>query len=392
MATSSKFQVGQRWQYREPIDEFEPTFVIGAVEEAGGKKDYCIYVRYSAAAAKGVRKNMDGIVLILSEADLSRNAVNLIESGVTLPEWWVYGRMPGKRAPTSMVRYSADKITATLDALVAQFRTAAEGRSARASAVKQSEVLRQLGPWREANRRPAWKPVVEKGDGGLAASKFSGIPFLSADESWPTCSACDEPLQLFLQLDLAALPAELKDQFGKGLLQLFYCIHDCAAEKWAPFSEGKLVRIVRPTRRTGAPDVPIKKGYFPAKTITGWSAFDDYPSPQEHDELGLKIDFDFTKNVARVQCAALALDFDNQALSIPEAISMASKGDKLAGWPHWIQSAEYPDCPKCGSRMHHVFQIDSRKNLPFMFGDVGCGHITQCPTHKDIVTFAWACS
>ncbi|MDJ0556950.1 MAG: hypothetical protein QNJ68_21390 [Microcoleaceae cyanobacterium MO_207.B10] len=41
--------------------------------------------------------------------------------------------------------------------------------------------------------------------------------------------------------------------------------------------------------------------------------------------------------------------------------------------------------------MQLVFQVDSNDNLPFMFGDVGCGHITQCKDHKNIVAFAWAC-
>jgi hypothetical protein len=41
--------------------------------------------------------------------------------------------------------------------------------------------------------------------------------------------------------------------------------------------------------------------------------------------------------------------------------------------------------------MWHVFQIDSEDNLPYMFGDVGCAHITQCPEHKEVVAFGWAC-
>jgi hypothetical protein len=26
-----------------------------------------------------------------------------------------------------------------------------------------------------------------------------------------------------------------------------------------------------------------------------------------------------------------------------------------------------------------------------MFGDMGIGHITQCPEHLDVVAFGWAC-
>jgi hypothetical protein len=42
--------------------------------------------------------------------------------------------------------------------------------------------------------------------------------------------------------------------------------------------------------------------------------------------------------------------------------------------------------------MHLLFQIDSEDNLPYMFGDAGCGHITQCPKHPHRLAFGWACS
>ena len=39
-----------------------------------------------------------------------------------------------------------------------------------------------------------------------------------------------------------------------------------------------------------------------------------------------------------------------------------------------------------------IFQLDSEDHVPFMFGDVGTGHITQCPEHLEVVAFGWACS
>jgi uncharacterized protein YwqG len=41
--------------------------------------------------------------------------------------------------------------------------------------------------------------------------------------------------------------------------------------------------------------------------------------------------------------------------------------------------------------MRMVFQLDSEKSLPFMFGDAGIGHVTQCPDHLEVVAFGWAC-
>ncbi len=66
-------------------------------------------------------------------------------------------------------------------------------------------------------------------------------------------------------------------------------------------------------------------------------------------------------------------------------------GDTLLGWPHWIQGVEYPECPKCKARMEHVFQIDSEKNLPLMWGDMGIAHVTRCPTHREVLALGWAC-
>jgi len=67
-------------------------------------------------------------------------------------------------------------------------------------------------------------------------------------------------------------------------------------------------------------------------------------------------------------------------------------GDKLYGWPHWIQSVEYPFDRKTGSRMELLFQIDSNVNLAHMFGDVGIGHLTQSKDNPDELAFGWACS
>ncbi|MEW5857223.1 MAG: DUF1963 domain-containing protein [Cyanobacteriota bacterium] len=78
--------------------------------------------------------------------------------------------------------------------------------------------LAQLKQKLSGVRRSAWKPIVQEGDGDLTASKFAGKPWLSADETWPTCPNCQKPMQLFLQLNLDQLPEKLDKKFGSGLL------------------------------------------------------------------------------------------------------------------------------------------------------------------------------
>lgn len=256
------------------------------------------------------------------------------------------------------------------------------------------EIVKILQPWLAKHRRPAWRPIVEHGDGPPTVSKFSGTPWISPDTTWPDCGQCTKPMQLFLQLDLGDLPVELGNPFGVGLLQLFYCTRDeCEGDGgWEPFTDLNRVRVVQPTGTSQIPSLPEQERPFPAKRIVGWRRFSELPRPDEHEELGLKYTYDFNAGTLRLDCPELTFD-----LTVPmdecevEDIADAELGDKLAGWPFWIQSMEYPNCPRCGRRMVHVFQVDSEDNIPFMFGDSGCGHITQCPEHKEIVAFGWAC-
>jgi uncharacterized protein YwqG len=256
-------------------------------------------------------------------------------------------------------------------------------------------IIKKLKPWLAKHRRPAWKPAVENGDGPQTVSKFSGMPWVSVEDAWPSCRRCGQPLQLILQLNLHELPKELCQPFGTGLLQLFYCCRDeCQGfGGWEPFTDDlNRVRVVHPQGTGLTSDIPDQKGYFPAKRITGWTRFIDLPKPCEHEELGLRYTYNFKAGTVKVECEELGLVFEEiDDGHLAEAIANSELGDKLAGWLAWIQNVEYPHCPRCRRRMVHVFQVDSGDNVPFMFGDAGCGQITQCPEHKDIVAFGWSC-
>jgi len=148
----------------------------------------------------------------------------------------------------------------------------------------------------------------------------------------------------------------------------------------------------RPAAPPDRATCPREPGHFPSRQTIGWKELDDYPHPEEHEGLGLKYTYDFKAGTVQLDCQELALTFkDVRDEQLAETVASAVAGDKLAGWPSWVQGADYPKCPRCERRMDLVFQIDSEDNVPFMWGDVGCGHITQCPDHKDVVAFGWAC-
>ena len=250
----------------------------------------------------------------------------------------------------------------------------------------ETNILEKLAPL----KRRAWKPVVEEGTGSMSVSKFAGQPLLVGDESHPVCPNCERPLQLFLQLNLDDLPAEIKDEYGEGIVQLFYCTSeeplcevDCQA--FFPFAASVLARLIKPENiNLNGFDRPLElatpsndsqmsaESIFPPKRIVGWEALDDYPNSEEAGTLGI--------------------EFSDDEIDEYYETDHPLVGDKLAGYSMWVQGIEYPNCPVCGELMRLLFQIDSEDNLPYMFGDVGCAHLTQCATHKEQLAFAWACS
>ena len=200
-------------------------------------------------------------------------------------------------------------------------------------------------------------------------------------------------MRFFLQLALAELPEAASYPLRDGILQMFYCSGDDGnCETWTPFTGTHDIRIV-PVGDELA-DSPGSVEVFPRGFIVDWTETSDAPHPEEHQALGLTYDYDFENDVVDVRCAEppIALEKASLDLDVAEAISSPLSGDKLGGWPDWVQSTEYPNCPECRTQMQLLLQVDSEDNLPYMFGDAGCAHLTYCPNHPEVLAFGWACS
>ena len=221
-----------------------------------------------------------------------------------------------------------------------------------------------------AYRRTAYVPSVVPGP-FAADSGFGGQPYLAPGVTNPSCPRCDEPMPLIAQIALDAQPTPVIA--GTGLLQLFYCTRerdgspcDVALEGWEAFSPCHVSRLVAAGSGGTSPTVEPP---FESKRITGWTPADDYPNWEELGALGA------------------------DAGEPPDDVEpFPLEGEKLGGWPAWVQGIEYPSCPRCDTQMTLVLQVDSEKHVAMMWGDMGIGHVTQCPNHPEVLTFAWACS
>ena len=257
--------------------------------------------------------------------------------------------------------------------------------------MESSEIKTAFLKWNKAHRRNAWRVSI---DNTIADSFswFGGHPTATADCAWPTCAECTKPMRFFLQLDLASLPEQFDAPLREGILQLFYCSSDDGmCDTWEAFSGTHELRLVQKSEAECA--CPETVSSFAKSVISDWQIIEDAPSPVEHENLGIKYDYDFTKNVVSVAAPEYGIELSdlNINLNVAEAISESNAGDKLGGWPAWVQGPEYPQCPKCQQSMDLLFQLDSNDNLDYMFGDVGCAHITQCRDHPRVLAFAWAC-
>jgi hypothetical protein len=175
-------------------------------------------------------------------------------------------------------------------------------------------------------------------------------------------------MPLLAQLAIDTLPKDARPA-GNGLIQAFYCDGDCEVdmEGWRPFSDGSVVRLV-----AGGPGAPSGAGrQHPSHRVERWDPREgDLPTWDEAAEHGI--------------------DYPDEY--VDDDVELAKGGDKLGGWPAWVQSVEYPDCPRCGNRMAYLLQIDSEDHVPIMFGDLGTAHVTQCRQHPNVLAFRWASS
>lgn len=262
-------------------------------------------------------------------------------------------------------------------------------------------IMKDLGlldPWFEQHHRITWIPIVRNGDGTLLDSKFGGIPLTTEASSWPACPRCHKKMTFFFQLNLSTLPAKCPLTPSNDLIQLFYCTNEEDEQSCEfvfvsdfPFSPCAVVRRIAIDSAQSESSFNDRQVMDRVRTITGWRALKDYPSPPEHDELGLLWNFSLPEDSLSLECKQLDLIINDVDIEFAEKkLHKCRTGDKLLGWPNWIQGADYPKCPICNRMMSFIFQIASEENLNFMFGSSGTAYIFACDTHKSSFAFNWS--
>lgn len=236
------------------------------------------------------------------------------------------------------------------------------------------ELLAPFSPTEQALLRPLVRTTQIPVTGPVREGphdQLGGAPWLPAGTTHPDCACCGEPLALFVQLRTDPLLKAFPGLPAGKLVQLFYCINgdgpcEVDGEAWMPFNgctQGHLVDASASGR--------MGKALLPGKGIHGWRPAFDLPHPED-----------------------IPPEIDAKLEDLPwEPLWEANhEGDKLGGWPKWVQGPELPDCPECGQQCRFLFQVDSECGVDWMFGDAGIAHLSYCVAHPHQLGFGWACS
>lgn len=106
---------------------------------------------------------------------------------------------------------------------------------------------------------------------------------------------------------------------------------------------------------------------LPARAIVGWAEQrSELPGPAHWESLG----------VALGEPAAAAAE---------DELDDPAEGDKLGGWPAYIQQPSLGDCPQCGQPRALLLQVASQGNLAVHFGDGGRLFVAACREHPRAV-------
>lgn len=232
MPEASRYRKGQRWALKSPVDGFEDTLVIGGVMEPHPEfgwddRTFEVYVRYSPAAKGSIPADYDGVILSLKEDGLDRSVTELVESGVELPWWWVYGRRfdSEAEAPSSRGVLQCDRVG---DVLPHQFSSAKQRLE---DAREREEALRR-------NRRKYGAVTTRPAPSGSVAESWGRIKAWYAENAHDlTDSLAAGASEAAIEQFERAIGARLPDDFKESLR-----VHD-GDGWWVPNRNGELLSL-----------------------------------------------------------------------------------------------------------------------------------------------------
>ena len=189
------------------------------------------------------------------------------------------------------------------------------------------------------------------------ASRLGGVPSLDAASAWPQCGGCREPMTFLAELVASELAGLLEPVPFEGRLQVFECPNCDGREH---FTRSRCVRQIAldAVVATALPDESAHWSRFmiPERSIVGWTVARDTPDVDEVNEL---CDYDI-----------------DEASELLAQRGHRHRGEKVGGWPSWIQNIDYGVCDVCPrSTLVFVMQLAAAA-----LGEESALYVLRCPS------------
>lgn len=223
--------------------------------------------------------------------------------------------------------------------------------------------------WTTELRRHALKTrrmILEPGNeqGQIALTKIGGVPWWPKDLARPKCGAGHD-LAFMAQVLLGNAEQLAPDS---GLLSFHYC-EECTANgrmSWGRGDGGYDVRIFsRSAHRQPDGRGEIAHSSMPSRRVT-LVPVDEVPGYEDIEE-------DLRNRIPRNASTAKD-DLDENVYKGLVHV----KRCKVGGWPSWVQSPSWPECPKSG-RMMFVAQLDWHLGRDTSWAGGGYAYLFACP-------------
>jgi uncharacterized protein YwqG len=208
-------------------------------------------------------------------------------------------------------------------------------------------------------------------------SKYGGLPYTEAGDTWPSCPTCDTDLTFVTQI---------RDERENVLFVFYYCF-ECFP--WGLESEAKGQWVIKlypdPSMEKLVPiegELDDEFALTPCTLIS--SPVEVLPDWQDLDSISPEVG-----HLCEMLNAYSPWEAYEEAVDRTHYLN--DYATLLGGYPRFIQGSIEATCPTCNAPMQFYAQIDSEDEANLMWGDVGLVYFFRCPQHPHQFYFELQC-
>jgi hypothetical protein len=219
----------------------------------------------------------------------------------------------------------------------------------------------QFAEFLKQHARSTFIPIASVSDNPGKESRYFGKPWMPTDMEWPTVD--DEPMNFFLQLNIAELPVKPAGLAKHDGLMLVF-----GAEEYT--DDDMFTVLFADLNKDGAlRDQPDGQDATVSLSIDKWTEMIEHPHGESLEEIEGMDEFEDVQIGFGSDTIGMMMKPDGELIPEREAVDLSIQSpfhtfeaDKLGGWPSWAQGDETPEDSR-GEPMEVIYQFSYEQLL-----------------------------